>query len=82
MDIVEANASSVRFARTRAEGGRFDGIVDLTRLTNGHVMCCICFSYTPKDQLWFDELEQLWDVCQPCAVNEKMSSPGAPGGDA
>lgn len=54
------------FARWRDEGGRFDGITDLTRLTDGRVMCTICFEFTPRDQLWVDENGQVWDMCRPC----------------
>jgi len=59
------------FARTHAEGGRFDGIVDLTRLTDGRVMCCECFEYTPRDQLWTDDDGETWDLCKPCRKREE-----------
>jgi hypothetical protein len=58
------------WARTRSEGGRFDGIVDLTRLTDGRVMCCLCFDYTAPDALWTDAAGQKWDMCQPCGERE------------
>lgn len=66
----------IRPARTRVEGGRFDGITDITRLTDGRVMCCACFEYTSRDQLWRDANEQTWDICRSCGERE-----GAPGDD-
>jgi len=69
-DGAEMRDEPPRPATTRAEGGRFDGITDLTRLTDGSVMCCICFEYTPPDQLWRDTRGQAWDVCQPCGDRE------------
>lgn len=60
-------------ARTREEGGRFDGIVDLTRLTDGRVMCCLCFEYTKPAELWTDSDGQTWDVCRPCNDREEAA---------
>jgi hypothetical protein len=59
-------SSAARWAATVAEVGRFDGIVDLTRLTDGRVMCCICFEYTPRGDLWRDDKGGTWDMCRPC----------------
>lgn len=42
----------------------------LDRLTDGRVMCCLCFGYVPRDQLATDADGQLTDVCQPCATAE------------
>jgi hypothetical protein len=64
----------VTFTRWRDEGGRFDGIVDLTRLTDGRVSCCVCFAYTPRDQLWRDADGQVWDMCQDCGRVEGRSN--------
>jgi hypothetical protein len=61
---------NAEWARTKAEGGRFDGVVDLTRLTDGRVMCCICFEYTARDALWTDPAGQVWDMCRPCGDHE------------
>lgn len=58
------------FARWRAEGGRFDGVTDLTRTTDGRVMCCICFAYVPRAQLWQDGRGRTWDMCKPCGDEE------------
>lgn len=62
------------FARSRAEGGRFDGIVDLTRLTDGRVMCQLCLDYVGRDQLWRDDEGQAWDVCALCVAWECHTS--------
>lgn len=42
----------------------------LDRLTDGRVMCCLCFDYCTHDQLSRDEDGQLTDVCQPCRDSE------------
>lgn len=39
----------------------------LSRLTNGDVLCCVCFGYFPREQLAVDPGDgKRWDVCQPC----------------
>jgi hypothetical protein len=40
----------------------------LTRLTDGRVMCCVCFEYFTRDRLEpvVDEPGKTWDVCRPC----------------
>jgi hypothetical protein len=40
--------------------------VDLTRLTDGSVMCCICFGYYKPDELWVDLDGVKWDMCISC----------------
>lgn len=46
---------------------------DLTRLTDGRVMCCLCFEYTPRDGLESDVEHPgcVTDVCKPCAARER-----------
>lgn len=68
-----ADAADARLARTRAEGGRFDGVTDLTRLTDGRVMCCICFAYTPRERLWRDRNGATWDMCVTCGTLEEAT---------
>lgn len=41
----------------------------LTRLTDGRVMCCLCFGYFTVDDL--NPVEGgVEDVCKPCAARE------------
>lgn len=42
---------------------------DLTRLPDRSVMCCICFEWRTRDELFRDKAGQLWDVCPGCAVD-------------
>jgi hypothetical protein len=43
----------------------------LDRLTDGRIMCCLCFDYCNRDQLATDPTDgQLTDVCKPCAARE------------
>lgn len=42
----------------------------LTRLTDGRVMCCLCFEYTETDDLNVTEDGSLEDVCKRCAKVE------------
>lgn len=65
-----AEPDPARWASSQAEGGRFDGVVDLTRLADGRVMCQLCFGYFTVDQLWVDDRGQAWDVCVPCRADE------------
>jgi len=46
--------------------------VDMTRLTDGRVMCCLCFRYTTRDRLAPapDDPGCFTDVCLPCALIE------------
>ena len=43
----------------------------LDRLTDGRVMCCLCFEYCTRDQLSRDDDGRLTDVCQPCRNREE-----------
>lgn len=38
------------------------GFVDLTRLKDGRVMCCICFAYRTPQELFVKDGER-WDLC-------------------
>jgi hypothetical protein len=50
----------------------------LDRLTDGRIMCCLCFAYCTRDQLCRDpEDGQLTDVCKPCAAREAATPGGA-----
>lgn len=41
----------------------------LDRLTDGRIMCCLCFEYVTRDQL--NPVDGgVEDVCQPCARAE------------
>lgn len=44
----------------------------LDRLTDGRVMCCLCFEYVTRDRLAPDEEHEgcVTDVCLPCALRE------------
>lgn len=43
----------------------------LDRLTDGRVMCCLCFSYVTRDKLTpADEPGTVEDVCKPCRAKE------------
>jgi hypothetical protein len=46
----------------------------LSRLTDGRVMCCLCFGYPTRDQL--NPVEGgVEDVCIPCARSERGGTP-------
>lgn len=48
------------------DGGEY---VRLDRLTDGRVMCCLCFEYCTRDQL--NPVDGgIEDVCKPCAEAE------------
>lgn len=75
-----AEPDPARWASSQAEGGRFDGIVDLTRLADGRVMCQLCFGYFTRDQLWTDDAGATWDVCARChAWEERVAAIRASG---
>ncbi|MEQ7008348.1 hypothetical protein ABN028_19425 [Actinopolymorpha sp. B17G11] len=42
--------------------------VDLTRLTDGQVMCCICFGFYHRRDLHIDDQGVHEDVCKHCAA--------------
>ncbi|MFC7983838.1 hypothetical protein [Streptomyces sp. NPDC057336] len=42
----------------------------LSRLTDGRVMCCLCFEYCTHDQL-NPVNGDVEDVCKPCAAREQ-----------
>ena len=46
----------------------------LDRLTDGRVMCCLCFTYCARDQLSRDDDGQLTDVCQSCRDHESAQA--------
>lgn len=50
-----------------ADGGEW---VRLDRLTDGRVMCCLCFEYTPRHELNAVD-GGVEDVCQSCAAREQ-----------
>lgn len=43
----------------------------LDRLTDGRVMCCICFGYFTREELKQEEDGMVWDMCRDCAEDEK-----------
>lgn len=46
----------------------------LDRLTDGRVMCCLCFGYVDRQQL--NPVEGgVEDVCIPCARPEREATP-------
>jgi hypothetical protein len=57
--------------------GNVREFTDLTRLTDGRVMCCLCFAYTPRSDLAPDPDHPgcVIDVCQPCAAREAGDAP-------
>lgn len=44
--------------------------VDLMRLADGRVACCICFEFCTRDKLYRDASGQVWDMCQACGEHE------------
>ncbi|GHC37100.1 MULTISPECIES: hypothetical protein [Streptomyces rochei group] len=57
-----------------ADGGTW---TRLDRLTDGRVMCCLCFEFCTRDQL--NQVDgRVEDVCQPCAQKEAAVA-GLPG---
>ena len=42
------------------------GHVDITRLTDERIMCCLCFGYFPREELQEIEPGIVTDVCIPC----------------
>jgi hypothetical protein len=51
----------------------------LDRLTDGRIMCCLCFAYCTLDQLSRDPKDgQLTDVCQECRGAELANDLTAP----
>lgn len=51
--------------------------VRLDRLTDGRIMCCLCFEYVTRNQLApipGDPDKAVQDVCQPCANHEKKAT--------
>lgn len=54
-----------------ADGGVW---VRLNRLTDGRIMCCLCFSYCTRDQLNPFPDERVEDICKECAEREKQCS--------
>lgn len=58
--------------RPLGDFAEIDGIVRTSRLTSGHVACCMCFEYMhPKepDSLYVDADGQMWDYCLACAAS-------------
>jgi hypothetical protein len=53
-------------------GGTF---VNLKRLTDGRVMCCLCFGYFPKEELepTGEDDGSVFDMCRVCAEEERMA---------
>lgn len=46
---------------------------DLTRLTDGRVMCCLCFAYVTRDRLSPSHIPGVvTDVCLPCRAAETL----------
>jgi hypothetical protein len=54
--------------RTLPDGSVF---VDMTRLTDGRVMCCICFNYFFRAGLNPIGDSLVEDVCRNCAAMER-----------
>ncbi len=44
--------------------------VNLTRLTDGRVLCQLCFDYFPLNELHAVGSGQVEDVCWPCAMED------------
>ena len=36
-----------------------------------HIMCCLCFEYTPLDGLYVDSGGLRWNICTPCAETKR-----------
>jgi hypothetical protein len=44
---------------------------------DGRVLCCICFTVVPQDQLYADEEGQKWDECRDCgAIEDRHAADG------
>lgn len=52
----------------RREGPDGSVFVDITRLTDGRVMCCLCFDYKSRTELHEIEPGVVTDVCEACWV--------------
>lgn len=57
-----------------AEFVKIGGITRIDRLTDGSVMCCICFHYFQEKDLAvvLPECTQKWDVCKQCNWEEMI----------
>lgn len=61
---------SAEFLRVPLKNG---GVrVRLDRLTDGRVMCCLCFDYCTRDELNPLDDGRVEDICKSCAENEKQ----------
>lgn len=51
------------------------GYVDITRLTDGRIMCCLCFEYKTREELCDDPIEDgiKMDCCQKCVYAENKT---------
>jgi hypothetical protein len=38
----------------------------------GECMCCICFEWTPVDELYVDDAGDVWDVCRRAECVEQV----------
>jgi hypothetical protein len=47
----------------------------LDRLSDGRVMCCLCFDYCTRDELNPLPDGFVEDVCKPCAARERGATP-------
>lgn len=49
------------------------GYVDMSRLKDGRIACCICFAFRTRDQLESAGDGRVWDVCRGlCAVQAEI----------
>jgi hypothetical protein len=46
---------------------RADGVVDLTRTSDGLRRCTLCFDLVTPERLFADLEGRVWDVCMHCA---------------
>jgi len=55
---------------------REGGITRLSRLTDGRIMCCMCFGYKWREELNKTSDDVVEDVCLPCARHEGRTISG------
>lgn len=46
------------------------GVIRLTYLTDGRVLCALCFEYKWPCELHIDDQGYTNDICTPCAIAE------------
>lgn len=69
--MTEATETATFLQVSLATGGTW---TRLDRLTDGRVMCCLCFAYCTRDELNPLPDGDVEDVCKPCAVLDRIAA--------